>query len=161
MLIENIERRLDELGVQLPPPAQPRAEYIPSKRIGNLLFLSGQGPIRNGLPLLVGQVGGDVTLEEGIEAARQATLNALAAIKAAVGSLDHVEEIVQLRGFVNSAPGFFLQPQVMNGASELLVAVFGERGRHVRCALGTSSLPHNIPVEIEMIVSLCSGGDPL
>jgi len=154
MLTEDTEKRIAELGLQLPLPPPPGAEYVPSKRIGNLLFLSGQGPIRDRVPLIVGQVGGEVTLEEGIEAARQATLNALAVIKAAAGSLDLVDEIVQVRGFVNSAPGFFLQPQVMNGTSELLVAVFGERGRHVRCALGTSSLPHNIPVEIEMIVAL-------
>lgn len=156
MLTGNAELRLAELGLELPPAAQPGAEYVPSKQIGRLLFLSGQGPIRDGVPLVVGQVGGDVTLDEGIEAARQATLNALAVIKAAVGSLDCVEEVVQVRGFVNSAPGFFLQPQVMNGASELLVAVFGGRGRHARCALGTSSLPHNIPVEIEMIVAVRS-----
>ena len=154
MVTHEVERRLDRLGMELPPPAAPGAEYVPTKQVGNLLFLSGQGPIRNGVPLVVGQVGGDVSLEEGIEAARMATLNALAAIKAATGSLDRVQEIVQVRGFVNSAPGFFLQPQVMNGCSELLVAVLGERGRHVRCALGTSSLPHNIPVEIEMIVSI-------
>jgi enamine deaminase RidA (YjgF/YER057c/UK114 family) len=154
MLGEIIEKRIKELGLELPPPAQPGGQYVPSKRIGDLLFLSGQGPIRNGSPLIVGQVGGEVTLEEGIEAARQATLNALAVIKDAAGSLDLVQEIVQVRGFVNSAPGFFLQPQVMNGTSELLVEVFGEKGRHVRCALGTSSLPRNIPVEIEMIVAL-------
>ena len=154
MLSTDIEERLEKLGLQLPPPTQPSAEYVPSKRIGDLLFLSGQGPIRNGVPLIVGQVGGEVTLEEGIEAARQATLNALAVIKDAIGSLDLVQEIVQVRRFVNSAPGFFLQPQVMNGTSELLVEVFGEKGRHVRCALGTSSLPRNIPVEIEMIVAL-------
>lgn len=151
---QNAEARLAELGLRLPPAARPGAEYVPSKQIGDLLFLSGQGPIRDGTPLVVGQVGGEVSLEEGIEAAKQATLNALAAIKAAVGSLDRIEEIVQVRGFVNSAPGFALQPQVMNGCSKLLVAVLGERGRHVRCALGTNSLPHNIPVEIEMIVSI-------
>ena len=99
---------------------------------------------------------GIIPTADALAAARQATLNALAVIKAAVGSLDCVEEVVQVRGFVNSAPGFFLQPQVMNGASELLVAVFGGRGRHARCALGTSSLPHNIPVEIEMIVAVRS-----
>ena len=152
--MSEVEQRLLDAGVGLPPPARPGGAYVPAKRIGNLLFLSGQGPIRNGSPLIVGQVGGDVALEQGIEAARQAAINALAAIKAAVGSLDEVEEVVQVRGFVNSAPGFYLQPQVMNGASELLVVAFGERGRHVRCALGTSSLPHNIPVEIEMIVAL-------
>jgi len=153
---DHVEQRLRKLGLKLPQPAQPGAEYVPTKRIGNLLFLSGQGPIRDGVPLVVGQVGGDLTLEQGAEAARLATLNALAAIRAAVGSLDRVEEVVQVRGFVNSAPGFFQQPQVMNAASELLVAVFGDRGRHVRCALGTSSLPHNIPVEIEMIVSIAA-----
>jgi len=153
---DHVEQRLRKLGLKLPQPARPGAEYVPTKRIGNLLFLSGQGPIRNGVPLVVGQVGGDLTLEQGAEAARLATLNALAAIREAVGSLDCVEEVVQVRGFVNSAPGFFQQPQVMNAASELLVAVFGDRGRHVRCALGTSSLPHNIPVEIEMIVSIAA-----
>jgi len=153
---DHVEQRLRKLGLKLPQPARPGAEYVPTKRIGNLLFLSGQGPIRNGVPLVVGQVGGDLTLEQGAEAARLATLNALAAIREAVGSLDCVEEVVQVRGFVNSAPGFFQQPQVMNAASELLVAVFGDRGRHARCALGTSSLPHNIPVEIEMIVSIAA-----
>lgn len=154
MKTTDAERKLTELGLQLPKPARPSAEYVSSKRIGDLLFLSGQGPIRDGIPLIVGQVGGEVSLAEGIEAARQAALNALAVIKDAAGSLNRVREIVQVRGFVNSAPGFFEQPVVMNGASELLAAVFGERGRHVRCALGTSSLPHNIPVEIEMIVQL-------
>jgi len=148
------EDRLAQLGLALPQPATPSAEYVPSKQLGNLLFLSGQGPIRDGAPLIVGQVGGEVSLEAGIEAARDAALNALAAIKSALGSLDRVQEVVQIRGFVNSAPGFFLQPQVMNGCSKLLVDVFGERGRHVRCALGTSSLPRNIPVEIEMIVAV-------
>ncbi|MGD9675989.1 MAG: RidA family protein [Candidatus Bipolaricaulia bacterium] len=148
------EQRLARLGLELPPPPAPGGEYVPAKRVGRLLFLSGQGPLRNGVPTVTGQVGGDVTLEQGVEAARQATLNALAAIRAATGSLDDVEEVIQLRGFVNSAPGFTQQPQVMNGASKLLVSVFGEAGRHVRCALGTSALPHNIPVELEMIVSL-------
>jgi enamine deaminase RidA (YjgF/YER057c/UK114 family) len=154
MTTHHIEERLETLGHQLPPAAAPGAEYLPTKRIGNLLFLSGQGPIRKGAPTITGQVGGTVTLEQGVEAAQQAILNALAAIKQALGSLDRVAEIVQVRGFVNSAPGFFLQPRVMNGASELLVDLFGESGRHVRCALGTSSLPHNIPVEIEMIVAI-------
>jgi len=154
MVPETIEERIAGLGLRLPSPARAEGKYVPSKQTDNLLFLSGQGPIRNGIPIKVGQVGGEVTLEEGIEAAREAMLNALAIVKDAVGSLDRVQEIVQVRGFVNSAPGFFLQPRVMDGASELLHAVFGERGHHVRCALGTSSLPHNIPVEIEMIVAL-------
>jgi enamine deaminase RidA (YjgF/YER057c/UK114 family) len=147
-----IERRLVDLGLKLPTPAKPGGTYVPTKQVGDLLFVSGQGPIRDGKPLVVGQVGSDVTPEQATEAARIAILNALAAIKQALGSLDRVAEIVQLRGFVNSAPGFFRQPQVVNGASDLLGEVFGESGKHVRCALGTSSLPHNIPVEIEMIV---------
>jgi len=149
-----IEQHLEDLGLKLPEPACPGGSYVPAKQIGDLLFLSGQGPIRDGKPVFVGQVGGDIDLEKAVEAARMAALNSLAAIKHALGSLDRVREIVQVRGFVNSAPGFFLQPQVMNGASDLLGAVFGERGKHVRCALGTSSLPRNIPVEIEMIVSV-------
>jgi len=150
------EKRLKEMGLVLPPPARPGGAYVPSKRLGNLLYLSGQGPIRDGKPLATGQVGSDVSLSDAIEAARQAAINSLAVIRSAAGSLDRVCQIVQVRGFVNSAPGFYLQPMVMNGASELLVDVFGERGQHVRCALGTSSLPHNIPVEIEMIVELTS-----
>ncbi len=148
------EQRLVDLGLELPALAAPGGEYVAAKRVGCLLFLSGQGPIRDGVPTFVGQVGAEISLEQGIEAARRATLNALAAIKSAVGSLNNVREIIQVRGFVNSAPGFDQQPQVMNGASRLLVSVFGEAGRHARCAIGTSSLPHGIPVEIEMIVAL-------
>jgi len=153
-MCKNVERRIEDLGLKLPEPAQPGGSYVPVKQIGDLLFLSGQGPIRNGTPVFVGQVGGDIDLEKAVEAAQMAALNSLAAIKHALGSLDRVREIVQVRGFVNSAPGFYLQPQVMNGASDLLGEIFGERGRHVRCALGTSSLPRNIPVEIEMIVAV-------
>ncbi len=152
MCKNTVEQRIEDLGLTLPAPARPGGSYVPAKQIADLLFLSGQGPIRNGTPVFVGQVGGDIGLEEAVEAAQMAALNSLAAIKDALGSLDRVREIVQVRGFVNSAPGFYLQPQVMNGASDLFGAVFGECGRHVRCALGTSSLPHNIPVEIEMIV---------
>jgi len=160
MCKDSIERRLENLGLTLPEPAQPGGSYMPAKQIGDLLFLSGQGPIRNGTPVFVGQVGGEIDLETGVEAAQMAALNSLAAIKQALGSLDRVSEIVQVRGFVSSAPGFFSQPQVMNGASDLLGTVFGERGRHVRCALGTSSLPHNIPVEIEMIVRVAPQEGP-
>lgn len=152
MCINKVEQRLEDLGLKLPEPARPGGSYVPAKQIGDLLFLSGQGPIRNGTAVFVGQVGGEIDLEDAVEAARMAALNSLAAIKHALGSLDRVREIVQVRGFINSAPGFYLQPQVMNGASDLFGDVFGERGKHVRCALGTSSLPHNIPVEIEMIV---------
>ena len=157
--MHHVEERLKELGLELPPPTSPSAEYVSAKCFGKLLFLSGQGPIRNGQPVMVGQVGGEISLEQGVEAAQLSALNALSAIKAAIGSFDRVEGVVQLRGFVNSAPGFYSQLEVMNGASKLLVAVFGEAGRHVRCALGTSSLPRNIPVELEMIVALNDSAD--
>lgn len=151
-LVRNIEERRRELGLELPEVPTPVAEYVPAKRVGDLVYVSGQGPIRAGRPVYVGQVGAEVSLEEGYQAAQLCALNCLAAVKALVGSLDRVEEIVQVRGFVNSAPDFHDQPKVVNGTSELLVKLFGDRGRHARAALGTSNLPSNIPVEIEMIV---------
>jgi len=149
-----VEQRLAELGLALPAVPTPVAEYVPAKRVEQLVFVSGQGPIRDGKPLYVGQVGAEVSLEDGYEAARVSALNCLAAIKGVIGSLDLVDQMVQVRGFVNSAPGFHDQPKVVNGASELLVQLFGDRGRHARAALGTSNLPLNIPVEIEMIAAV-------
>jgi len=149
-----IEERLKELGVRLPIVPQPIAQYVPAKRVGDLIYVSGQGPIRDGKAVYVGQVGREVTLDEASKAAEICALNCLAAIKSAVDSLEEVEEVVQLRGFVNSADDFHDQPKVINGASDLLVKVFGDRGRHVRAALGTSNLPGNIPVEIEMIAKM-------
>ncbi len=150
----DVEKKLSELGLELPPVPTPVAEYVPAKRVGDLVFVSGQGPMRDGRPQYVGQVGAELTLEDGYGAARLCCLNCLAAVKAVTGSLEAVQEIVQVRGFVNSAPDFHDQPKVMNGTSELLVKLFGERGRHVRAALGTSNLPGNIPVEVEMIVAV-------
>lgn len=146
------ELRLKELGLALPVVLDPVAEYVPAKRVGDLVYVSGQGPIRDGDPSYVGRVGANVSREEGYKAAQICALNGLAAVKALVGSLEQVKEVVQVRGFVNSAPGFYEQSYVVNGASELLVKVFGNRGRHVRAALGTSNLPGNIPVELEMII---------
>ena len=148
---KNIEERLKELGFDLPIVAKPVAEYVPAKRVGDLIYVSGQGPISDGKPVYIGQVGGAVSQDEAYKAAEICALNCLAAIKSVVGSLEEVEEIVQLRGFVNSAPDFHDQPKVINGASELLVRAFGDHGRHARAALGTSNLPGNIPVEIEMV----------
>jgi|YelNatPaOPRAMG01_1025707.scaffolds.fasta_scaffold07493_4 enamine deaminase RidA (YjgF/YER057c/UK114 family) len=150
--MSTIEARLRELGLELPPVPVPVAEYVPAKRVGDLVYVSGQGPIRDGKPVYVGRVGAEVSLEEAYKAAQLCALNCLAAVKSVVGSLDAVEEIVQVRGFVNSAPDFHDQPRVVNGASDLLVKLFGDRGRHARAALGTSNLPGNIPVEIEMLV---------
>jgi enamine deaminase RidA (YjgF/YER057c/UK114 family) len=147
-----VEERLKELGFELPAVAKPVAEYVPAKLVGNLVYVSGQGPIQDGEAAYVGRVGREVTPDEAYKAAEICALNCLAAIKSVVGSLGKVEEILQVRGFVNSANDFHDQPKVLNGASELLVKIFGERGRHARAALGTSNLPGNIPVEIEMLI---------
>jgi len=147
-----VEDRLKELGFKLPVVSRSIAEYVPAKRVGNLIYVSGQGPIRDGEAVYVGQVGAEVSPEEGYRAAQICALNCLSAIKSVVGSLEGVEEIVQVRGFVNSADAFHDQPMVINGASELLVRAFGDHGQHVRAALGTSNLPGNIPVEVGMAV---------
>ena len=153
----NAEAQLRGLGLELPEVPKPVAEYVPAKRVGDFVYVSGQGPIRDGKPVYVGRVGAEVSPEDAYKAAQLCALNCLAAVKSLVGSLDVVEEIVQVRGFVNSAPDFHDQPKVINGASELLVKLFGERGRHARAALGTSNLPGNIPVEVEMVVRVSGG----
>lgn len=147
-----LEERLAKLGFTLPTVPKPVAEYLPAKQVGDLVYVSGQGPIKEGKAVYTGQVGKEVSLEDAYKAAQICALNCLAAVKTVVGSLDRVEEVVQVRGFVNSAPEFHDQPKVIDGASELLVKLFGDRGRHARAALGTSNLPGNIPIEIEMIV---------
>jgi enamine deaminase RidA (YjgF/YER057c/UK114 family) len=154
MMDETVEQRLEKRGFELPVAPKPVAEYVPAKRVGDLIYVSGQGPIRDGKSVYIGQVGDAVSPDEAYKAAEICALNCLAAIKSVVGSLEEVAEIVQLRGFVNSAPNFHDQPEVINGASELLVRAFGDRGRHVRAALGTSNLPGNIPVEIEMVAKV-------
>lgn len=148
------EERLKELGIELPKPPKPLAAYVPAVRAGDLVFISGQAPMRDGKPVYTGRVGADLTLEEGYEAARLVMINALAVLKEEIGSLDNVERIVKVLGWVNSAPDFTQQPQVINGASELLEQLFGERGRHARSAVSAHTLPFNITVEIEMIVQV-------
>ena len=152
----SIEEKIKELGIELPETPAPIAEYIPAKRVNDLVYVSGQGPIKEGEFIYIGKVGGSVNLDEAYQCAQQCCLNALAAVKSVIGSLDEVEEIVKLRGFVNSKDDFLEQPKVINGASELLVKIFGEKGRHARAALGTSVLPDDIPVELEMIVKVKS-----
>jgi len=159
MTMPCIEDTLAALGFSLPEAPTPIAEYVPAKRIGDMVYVSGQGPIRDGRPTCVGRVGKDVTAEQAYEAAQLCVLNGLAAIKQLVGSLDCISQIVSIRGFVSSADEFHDQPQVVNGASNLLVRAFGDRGRHARAALGTSVLPGNISVEVEMIVSIKSSHD--
>jgi len=148
-----IEDKLKKIGLELPEVPKPVAKYIPAKIIDNLVFCSGQGPKKDGEYIYVGRVGKEVSLEEGYEAAKICVLNCLAAIKSVIGSLDEIDEIINLRGFVNSSLDFYRQPEVINGASDLMVKIFGEKGKHTRCALGTSVLPDNIPVELEMVVS--------
>lgn len=148
------ESRMEELGVSIPRIPPPVGAYIPAVQSGKLVFSSGQGAYRDGAEAYIGQVGDSISLEEAYDAARIACLNCLAAIRSVTGSLDRITRVVQVRGFVNSAPWFYDQPRVINGASELLLEIFGDAGRHARCALGTSALPKNIPVEVEMVVEV-------
>lgn len=148
---DSIESKLKEIGFVLPRAPSPVAEYVPTKKVGNLVYISGQGPIENGKASYVGRVGDQLSLEDGYKAAQICAINCLACVKELIGSLEKVEEVVKVRGFVNSAADFHDQPQVINGASELLVKVLGDKGKHTRAALGTSNLPGNIPVEIEML----------
>ncbi len=150
------ETRLAQLGLELPAPPRPVGRYVLAKRVHDLLFVSGHGPgmRQDGRPAFVGRVGAEVPLTAAREAARLCALNCLASIKSVVGSLDKVCGVVQLRVFVNSADEFHEQPKVADGASELLISLFGELGGHARAALGTSNLPGNIPVEVEMVVQV-------
>jgi enamine deaminase RidA (YjgF/YER057c/UK114 family) len=147
------EDRLKELGLTLPDAPTPVATYVSFKQVGDMLYLSGQGPRRADGSYPTGKVGADVTIEQAYDHARQTGLGLLAAMKKAVGSLDRVE-IVKLLGMVNAAPDFSDHPKVVNGCSDLFVAVLGERGRHARSAVGMGSLPNRMTVEIEVIVKV-------
>ncbi|HEY5649684.1 MAG TPA: RidA family protein, partial [Nitrospiria bacterium] len=151
---ENVEARLTRLGISLPPAPRPVANYVPCLRSGNLLFTSGILPMREGKLLFEGKVGGERSLEEGREAAREAVLNALAVVRDELGDLGKIARVIRLTGHVASAPGFIQQPAVLNGASDLLVELFGEAGRHTRVALGAAELPLNSPIEIELVFQL-------
>lgn len=148
------EEHLADLGIEVPTPAVPVASYVGATRSGNLLFLSGHGPDIPHGPQYRGRLGSELTVEEGYEAARACGINLLATLRAELGSLDRVTRVLKVLGFVSSSSDFFSQPQVMNGCSDLLVEVFGEMGRHARSAIGTSCLPLNLPVEVEMVVEV-------
>lgn len=148
------ERRLAELGLQLPAAPRPVASYIPVSRAGNLAFVSGQIPMDQGKVIAPGKVGGDLDLDAAVEAARRCVLQALAALKEEIGSLDHVRSIVKVSVFVASAQGFTDQPKVANGASDLLVEVFGDSGRHARAAVGVAELPLGAAVEVELVAEV-------
>lgn len=154
MISINIEKRLQELDIELPASPEPVAEYVPYRRTGNLIFISGQDCRVNGELKYKGKVGLNVSEEEGYDAARIAALRSLAVLKSAIKDLNKVVKVVNLHGYVNSAKGFVRQPMVINGASELLVQIFGENGRHSRCALSANELPFDTPVELEMIVEV-------
>lgn len=148
------DERIKELNIKLPKVPRPVATYVPSVRTGNLLFLSGMLPFKDGELAYKGKVGAEITQELGYEAARLAVLNALAVINEELGFLDHVKRIVRLTGYVSSALGFNKQPSVVNGASDLLVEIFGDAGRHARVSVGVSELPLDSPVEVELIVEV-------
>ena len=148
-----IEARLKELGIALPDAVAPVANYVPFVRTGSLVFISGQITMGAGKTLeYVGTVGTDLTVDEGRKAARLAAINVLAALKSALdGDLDKVERVVKITGFVNAVPGFAQHPEIVNGASDLFVEVFGDAGRHARAAVGAGSLPRNVAVEVEAV----------
>ena len=148
------EARLAELGITLPEPPSPVANYVNGVRTGNLVFLAGKGPRRPDGTELRGKLGAEVSIEEGYEGARLTAINQLAVLKAMLGDLDRVVQVVKVLGMVNSTPDFVDQPAVINGFSDLIVDVFGERGRHARAAVGMASLPRGQSVEIEMIVEV-------
>jgi enamine deaminase RidA (YjgF/YER057c/UK114 family) len=150
-----INRRLAELGIVLPKPAQPVATYVPWVRTGNLVYISGQGAVRDGKIEYTGRVGETLSVEDAVASARLTAINVLAHLRDACGGdLDRVKRIVKLLGFVNCTPTFGEQPKVINGASDLMVEVFGEKGRHARSAVGAPSLPFNLSVEVEAIAEL-------
>lgn len=148
---DRIEARLKELGIELPAAPAPAASYIPFVRSGNLLFVSGQIPVSGGGIALKGLVGRDVSLEDAQGAARLCAINLIAQAKAACGDLDNVRRVVKVGGFVACGPDFTDHPKVVNAASELMVEVFGEAGRHARFAVGAPSLPLGVPVEVEAV----------
>lgn len=153
--MSKIDARLEELGIELPDTPPPIANYVPAVRTGNLLYLSGLGPAaRADGSALIGKVGSDLTREEGYEAARLTGINIISRMKGELGDLDRVKRVVKLLGMVNSDPKFNQQPAVVNGCSDLLVEVFGDKGRHARSAVGMASLPNDIPVEIEVIIEI-------
>jgi len=144
-----VEKKLQELGITLKEPTAPIANYVPFVRSGNLLTVSGQVCLEDGKLVAKGQLGAGVSIEEGQKAARACAINLLAQVKAALGDLDKVTRVVRLGGFINSAAGFIDGPKVMNGASDVMVAVFGDKGKHARSTVGVAALPADAAVEVE------------
>ena len=154
-LAMTIADRLDSLGIELPPPFPPAGNYLSCVIDGGLVYVGGHGPVAGDL-MVRGKVGGDLTLEQGREAARMTALSILATLQAELGDLDRIQRIIKVFGMVNVAPGFDQTPAVLDGCSDLLVEVFGDAGRHTRAAVGLAELPVGIAVEIELIARLCT-----
>lgn len=150
------EARMKELGLTIPETPKPVANYVPAVQVGNLVFASGQTPTVSGQLTVKGKLGDNVSIEEGQAAARLALLNVLAEVRSITGTLDAVERVVKLNGYVASAPGFSDQPKVVNGASLLLEEIFGDAGKHARAAVGVAELPAGAPVEVELLVQIKS-----
>ena len=148
------DKKVEELGITLIPPTKPIANYVKAVRTGNLLFLSGHGPSKADGTSYTGKVGKDVRTEDGYTAAKQVGISLLSTIKAELGTLNKVKRIVKVHGMVNCTDDYTDQPKVINGCSDLMVAVFGENGKHARAAVGMNSLPNNITVEIEMVIEV-------
>lgn len=149
-----IEEKIASMNIKIPVPPKPAGSYIPVVRTGNLLFVSGQIPIKDGKVEFQGKVPSDASIDDAQQAARLCIINVLAQLKSEIGTLDKVSKIVRLSGFVNSASDFFEQPKVINAASDLLFEIFGEKGRHSRIAVGVASLPLNSTVEIDLVAEV-------
>lgn len=149
-----VEDRLREIGIEISPPPSPQGAYQPAVISGNLIFISGQLPLKEGRLLYRGKVGSEVSIEEGMEAAKLAAVNSLSVMKGELGDLGRIKKIVKLTGYVSSAHGFDMQAKVINGASQFFYDVFGDRGRHARAAVGVYELPLGAPVEIEVIAEI-------
>lgn len=150
----SIETRLKELKIAIPEAAKPLAAYVPALKTGEYVYVSGQLPVKDGNLAYAGKLGRDLSVEEGRKAAEICLINCLAALKSCIGSLDDVVRIVKITGYVQSADDFYEQPQVINGASELLEKIFGDQGRHARAAAGVNALPLNAACEVEMVVQV-------
>ncbi|WP_149274273.1 RidA family protein [Pareuzebyella sediminis] len=148
------EAKIEALGIKLSPPSAPVANYVNAVRVGNMIFLSGKGPLKDDGENITGKLGAELTIEQGYEAARVTGINQLSVLKAELGNLNKVKRVVKVLGMVNSTPDFTEQPKVVNGYSDLMVEVFGDRGKHARAAVGMGALPSNIAIEVEMIVEV-------
>jgi enamine deaminase RidA (YjgF/YER057c/UK114 family) len=152
--MSRVDDRLAELGLELPDPPQPLASYVPVVVSGSLAFVSGQTPMRDGAPMFTGRVGAEVTIEQAQQAAARCAVQAIAALKAELGDLDRIRRIVALTVYVASAEGFTEQPKAANGASDLMIRVFGDAGRHSRAAVGVAGLPLGVPVEVSVTAEI-------